>query len=140
MGAEGDSLFLLYPGLLYPVANLRIDDLERFFDQECDNFDQERDNIDMLTTLLGELSRRKPTARVQALKRRVMSALSVVEKDKSDDAFLLDLTPAQLRRVAEIYRRDGPDWTAEERAHAAKLAEHHEMVAKGIERRLGKPG
>jgi hypothetical protein len=44
--------------------------------------------------------------------------------------------------VAEIYRKGGPDWSDEERKYAAKLAEHHEMVARGIERREGnkRPG
>jgi hypothetical protein len=51
------------------LANLRIDGLERLFDEK-------RANIDMLTTLLAELSHRR-TPRAQKLKRRVLQALTV---------------------------------------------------------------
>jgi hypothetical protein len=113
-------------------ANLGIEALEKMFDDK-------RDNIDVLTSLLGELSHRS-TPRARKLKQRVMDALSVVKKEAAGEnvAAVLDLTPAQHRRVAEIYRQGGPDWSEEERAYAAKLAEHHEMVAKGIERRTHK--
>ena len=51
------------------LANLGIDGLERLFDEK-------RANIDVLTTLLAELSHRR-TPRAQKLKRRVLQALAV---------------------------------------------------------------
>jgi hypothetical protein len=115
---------------LRQLANLGIDALERLFDEK-------RANSDVLTTILGELSHRK-TPRSRVLKRRVMDALAFVKPEAPDDVGLFVMTPEQHRRVAEIYRRGGPDWTAEEREYALKLAEHHEKVAIGIERRRGK--
>jgi hypothetical protein len=112
------------------LANLGIDALEKLFDAK-------RSNSGALTTLLGELSHRK-TPRSKALKRRVMDALAFTKTEQLDDAALFILTPAQHRRVAEIYRKGGPDWTKEERDYASKLANHHEKVAQGIERRQAK--
>ncbi len=128
------------------LANLRIDALEKLFDEK-------RSNPDVLTTIVGELAHRR-TPRARKLRQRVVRALSVepsglpklpdasppplLDETPIDDIALLILTPVQHRRIAEIYLKGGPDWTAEERAYAAKLAEHHEMVAKGIERRTGK--
>ena len=112
------------------LANLGIDALEKFFDAK-------RGSSDALTTLLGELSNRK-MPRAKALKRRVMDALAFVKTEQLDDAGLFVLTPAQHRRVAEIYRKGGLDWTKEEREYASKLADHHEKVAEGIERRQNK--
>ncbi len=125
------------------LANLRIDALEKLFDGK-------RSNPAVLTTILGELAHRR-TPRARKLRQRVVRALSVgpsglpkwpdtsplllLDETPKDDIALFILTPAQHRRVAEIYRKGGPDWTAEERTYAAKLAEHHEMVANGIERR-----
>jgi hypothetical protein len=111
-------------------ANLGIDALEKLFDEK-------RTNSDVLTTLLGELSHRK-VPRSRALKRRVMDALAFTKREQADDAALFVMTPAQHRRVAEIYRKGGPDWTKEEREYASKLADHHEKVAQGIERRQAK--
>jgi len=124
------------------LANLKVEALEELFDQK-------RSNAEVLTSILAELSHRR-TPRSRKLRQRVISALSVGSSEASrplglpsddaifapaDDAALFILTPAQHRLVAEIYRHGGPDWTDEERAYAAKLAGHHEMVAKGIERR-----
>jgi hypothetical protein len=126
------------------LANLRIDGLEKLFDEK-------RSNAAVLTTILGELSHRS-TPRARKLRGRVIAALSVDSSESptrsgasepdpfqppNNEAALFILTPAEHRRVAEIYRNGGSDWTHEERAYAAKLAEHHEMVAKGIERRSG---
>jgi hypothetical protein len=58
------------------LANLRIDELEKFFDQK-------RKNTETLTTLLAELSHRR-TSRARVLKNRVMQALAVAgSSDKS---------------------------------------------------------
>jgi hypothetical protein len=125
-------------------SNLKIEALEALFDER-------RTNPDVLASILGELSHRR-TSRARKLRERVVRALSVGTSEAAkrlashnpspdpfhppnDDAALLILTPEQHHRVAEIYRNGGPDWTDEELAYAAKLAEHHEMVAKGIERR-----
>ena len=128
------------------LGSLRIDALEKLFDDK-------RSNAAVLTTLLGELSHRS-RARARKLRERVIRALSLSTSEPpkrsgaskppdpfqppDDEASVFILTPAQHRRVAEIYRNGGQDWTDEERAYAAKLAEHHEMVAKGIERRSGR--
>ncbi len=98
------------------LANLGVDALEKFFDAK-------RNNSDALTTLLGELSHRK-MPRAKALKRRVMDALAFTKTKELDDAALFIMTPAQHRRVAEVYRKGGPDWTKEEREYASKLADH----------------
>jgi hypothetical protein len=107
-------------------------------------FDEKRQNVDVLTSILAEVSHRR-VPRARDLKRRVMSALSVSERisgvdGAADDVRLLEFTPAQHRRLAEIYRAGSAYWTDEERDHATKLAEHHEMVANGMERRIGKTG
>jgi hypothetical protein len=112
------------------LANLGIDALEKLFDEK-------RTNSEVLTTILGELSHRK-TPRSRALKRRVMDALAFTKPAPPDEVGLFVMTPEQHRRVAEVYRKGGPDWTAEECEYALKLAEHHEKVAEGIERRQGK--
>jgi hypothetical protein len=112
------------------LANLGIDALEKFFDAK-------RNDSGALTTLLGELSHRK-MPRAKALKRRVMDALAFTKAEQVGDAALFIMTPVQHRRVAEIYRKGGPDWTEEERKYAAELADHHEKVAQGIERRQRK--
>jgi hypothetical protein len=58
------------------LANLRIDELEKFFDQK-------RKNTEMLTTLLAELSHRR-TSRARLLKNRVLQALATAGRsDKS---------------------------------------------------------
>jgi hypothetical protein len=112
------------------LANLGIEALEKLFDEK-------RTNSDVLTTLLGELSHRN-RPRSKKLKRRVMDALAFIPSEQPNEVAFFVMTPEQHRRVAEIYRQGGPDWTDEERKYAAKLAEHHEHVAKGIERREGK--
>ena len=53
------------------LARLKIDELERLFDEK-------RQHKDALTSLLGELSHRK-TSRAKALKQRVIQALGIAE-------------------------------------------------------------
>lgn len=54
------------------LSNLSIQQMEELFDEK-------RDNLDMLTTLLGELSHRR-TPRAKALKQRVLQALSTAPR------------------------------------------------------------
>ena len=59
-------------------SRLSIDELEKLFDEK-------RTNVDMLMSILGELSHRR-TSRAKSLKRRVMQGLSVASmavKEKS---------------------------------------------------------
>lgn len=59
-------------------SRLSIDELEKLFDEK-------RTNVDVLMSILGELSHRR-TSRAKSLKRRVMQGLSVASmavKEKS---------------------------------------------------------
>jgi hypothetical protein len=50
-----------------------------------------------------------------------------------DGTFLM--TPAQHRRSAALLRETDPAMTLEEKQRAAKLASHHEALARAIEKR-----
>jgi hypothetical protein len=117
-------------------ARLSIVDLEKLFDEK-------RGNNDVLTSLFAELSHRT-VPRAKNLRHRVLQALSVAKKPalskrgskavNSDHSQFL-LTLEEHKRIAARLRQGDPEWDQAERAKALELAEHHEFLAKLIERR-----
>lgn len=114
------------------LASLPVDELERLFDEK-------RESPDFLQTLLGELSHRK-TARARSLKRRVMGAFSVAAPNVAERPRRFLMTPEQHRLAADDYEKGEPDWTDEMREEGRKLAQHHEALARLIEREIEKGG
>jgi hypothetical protein len=112
-----------------------IDKLEKLFDDK-------RHDVDVLTSLIAELSHRK-TPRARSLQKRVLQALSVqspkalpTTKESPDGSSNMQLlTVEEHRRIAADLRKSQPDWTAEEQRMALAFATLHERLADFIESR-----